>query len=68
MAQSVVWFSSINRSSLGTAGGKGANLGELYNSKFPIPNGFVVTSDAYKEFLEVCQDVSSINESNAHFI
>ena len=28
-------------------GGKGANLGEMYN-KFNVPNGFVITTIAYK--------------------
>jgi rifampicin phosphotransferase len=30
-----------------TAGGKGANLGELARAKFPVPDGFVLTTDAY---------------------
>src|SRR3989344_4077680 len=34
------------------AGGKGANIGEMYNLKLPVPPGFVVTSEAYKYFLE----------------
>jgi len=29
------------------AGGKGANLGELVAGGFPVPDGFVVTTDAY---------------------
>jgi phosphohistidine swiveling domain-containing protein len=29
------------------AGGKGANLGELVSAGFPVPSGFVVTTDAY---------------------
>jgi rifampicin phosphotransferase len=30
------------------AGGKGANLGELINGGFPVPDGFVLTTDAYQ--------------------
>ena len=30
-----------------SAGGKGANLGELARASFPVPDGFVLTTDAY---------------------
>src|SRR5947207_15307736 len=30
-----------------TAGGKGANLGELIAAGFPVPDGFVLTTVAY---------------------
>lgn len=33
-------------------GGKGANLGEMTNAHIPVPNGFVVTSQTYFDFLE----------------
>ena len=32
---------------LAVAGGKGANLGELIRAGFPVPEGFVITTDAY---------------------
>lgn len=38
---------AFGRSDIARAGGKGANLGELLNHGFPVPNGFVVTTDAY---------------------
>lgn len=34
------------------AGGKGANLGEMIRAGIPVPPGFVVTAEAYKEFIE----------------
>jgi len=37
---------------LAEAGGKGANLGEMYEAGFPIPNGFVTTSGAYFRYLD----------------
>lgn len=37
---------------LARAGGKGANLGELVRRGFPVPEGFVVTTDAYRALLE----------------
>ena len=48
----VRWFSEIHKEDIPMAGGKGANLGEMYNSKFPIPPGFVVTAQAYRYFIE----------------
>ncbi|PSK95450.1 pyruvate,water dikinase [Murinocardiopsis flavida] len=37
---------------LATAGGKGANLGELVRRGFPVPAGFVVTTAAYTALVE----------------
>ncbi|MFZ5424820.1 MAG: phosphoenolpyruvate synthase [Patescibacteria group bacterium] len=48
----VLWFSEINKKDIPLVGGKGANLGEMYNADIPVPNGFVVTSHAYFEFLK----------------
>jgi pyruvate, water dikinase len=48
----ILWFSDINMNSLSRVGGKAASLGEMFNMKLPIPNGFCVTADAYKYFLE----------------
>ncbi|MCC7570223.1 phosphoenolpyruvate synthase [Candidatus Micrarchaeota archaeon] len=47
----IYWFKELNKNSLPIAGGKGANLGEMFNSNFPIPNGFVTSSNAYYEFI-----------------
>ncbi|GAB2471201.1 hypothetical protein GCM10027030_02330 [Luteococcus sediminum] len=33
---------------LATAGGKGANLGELTQAGFPVPDGFVIAADTYR--------------------
>ena len=53
MVAHVLWFSEIGKNDIKTAGGKGANLGEMYTAGIPVPNGFVVTSDAYFDFIEV---------------
>jgi len=50
--KNIFWFSELSKKSLAEAGGKGANLGEMYQNGFPIPNGFVVTSGAYYKHLE----------------
>ena len=46
-----MWFSEINKNDVVIAGGKGANLGEMYQAGFPIPPGFVVTASAYDKHL-----------------
>ncbi len=48
----VKWFSELNKDSGLVAGGKGANLAEIYNLKIPVPPGFVVTAQAYDYFIE----------------
>lgn len=48
----VLWFSEIDKSSGPQVGGKGANLGEMVRSGFPVPDGFVVTAQAYFQFLD----------------
>ena len=48
----IKWFSEINNKDILIVGGKGASLGEMYNNKFPIPPGFVVTSEAYKYYID----------------
>jgi len=50
--QDILWFKEINFEDTNQTGGKGANLGEMYNIGIPVPNGFVVTSSAYFQFIE----------------
>lgn len=47
----LVWFNEVDKEDIGLVGGKGANLGEIVNNGFPIPPGFIVTSEAYLSFL-----------------
>ncbi|MEM2873880.1 MAG: phosphoenolpyruvate synthase [Candidatus Nanoarchaeia archaeon] len=47
------WFKQLNKNSISEAGGKGANLAEMFNAHFPVPPGFVVTANAYKDFLKI---------------
>ncbi|MEO0281735.1 MAG: phosphoenolpyruvate synthase [candidate division WOR-3 bacterium] len=48
----IKFLNEMSRKDIPIAGGKGANLAEMYNMKLPVPNAFVVTSHAYKYFLE----------------
>ncbi len=50
--KNILWFGELTRNSLKEAGGKGANLGEMTGAGFPVPPGFVVTSDAYFKYLD----------------
>ncbi len=45
-------FSELGKGDIPIAGGKGANLGEMFNNDIPVPDGFVVTSNAYYKFIE----------------
>ncbi len=51
-APSIVWFREINPQDLQSVGGKGLNLGIMYRANFPIPPGFVITAQAYFEFVK----------------
>ncbi len=48
----VKWFSELNKNSGSIAGGKGANLSEIYNLGVPVPPGFVITAQAYDYFIK----------------
>ncbi len=58
----IKWFSELNKNSGPVAGGKGANLGEIYNAKIPVPPGFVVTAQAYDYFIEKAEIKKKISE------
>ena len=36
---------------LDNAGGKGANLSKLIRAGFPVPDGFIITTEAYQKFI-----------------
>lgn len=50
--EDVVWFSQIDKNDIDEVGGKGANLGELTKIGAPVPNGFIVTAQAYRKILK----------------
>lgn len=58
----VKWFSEINKDSGNVAGGKGANLGEIYNAKVNVPPGFVITAQAYDYFIDKARLDNKIKE------
>jgi len=48
----IVWFKDVDKNDIGLVGGKGANLGEMTKFGFPVPQGFIVTSEAYYQFIK----------------
>ena len=47
MSGVIAWFEDLGRADIPTAGGKGANLGEMVRAGLPVPPGFVVTAPGY---------------------
>ena len=48
----VAWLSAVSASDVDIVGGKAASLGELSSHNLPIPAGFTVTAEAYRDFIE----------------
>ena len=48
----VMWLSEVDKNDIPLVGGKGANLGELLRNEIPVPNGFVVDSRTFMDFIE----------------
>lgn len=48
----VLPFSKIRKEDIPHVGGKGANLGEMYSFGIPVPNGFVITAEAYQKVID----------------
>jgi len=49
--KNILWFNQVDKEDIPLVGGKGANLGEMASFGIPVPEGFVVTSKAYFDFL-----------------
>lgn len=64
----VTFFQEINSSDFMDTGGKGANLGELSGIKgIKVPEGFCVTTKAYKKAFENNQELNSLLDELAGF-
>jgi len=48
---SIRWFEQLSGGDTDQVGGKGANLGELVSFGMPVPPGFVLTANAFRQFL-----------------
>ncbi|MEL7566479.1 MAG: phosphoenolpyruvate synthase [Dehalobacterium sp.] len=60
MEKHVLYFSEIDRSHLPQVGGKGANLGEMTKAGFPVPQGFCVTTGAYRTFMRTSREMKEL--------
>ncbi len=67
----VVSLDDVDKDDVVYVGGKAANLGEMIQAKFPVPEGFVVTANAYRAFIsdnslgnKIDHLLSSINYQN----
>ncbi|MFH1713035.1 MAG: PEP/pyruvate-binding domain-containing protein [Candidatus Jacksonbacteria bacterium] len=75
MSKFIQPFFKLNKNDVALAGGKGASLGELTRifggqakAGFPVPEGFVITAQAFEKFLidtDLYQDIQSqLNKIN----
>ncbi len=51
------------RAMLENAGGKGANLAKLARAGFPVPDGFILTSEAYRRYLQANELAAGIHQA-----
>ncbi len=58
----IAFFKDIDKHDIPMVGGKGANLGEMWQNKFPVPNGFAVTTVSYDLFIEKNQIAQKISD------
>ncbi|MEK6958815.1 MAG: phosphoenolpyruvate synthase [archaeon] len=49
--KTLLWFEEVTMKDVPKVGGKGASLGEMTLANFPVPGGFIVTSDTYFKFV-----------------
>lgn len=77
----IVWFEEVGKNDVGLVGGKGANLGEMVNASLPVPYGFIITAQAYFDFIEKagiknrimsllskinCENSEELNQASKH--
>jgi phosphoenolpyruvate synthase/pyruvate phosphate dikinase len=55
-------FSEISKEDVAEVGGKGASLGEMIKAGIPVPPGFVVTAEAFKQFYNAQLPVDVIEQ------
>ena len=60
--KAIVWFNEVTKKDVPIVGGKGANLGEMINAHIPVPTGFIVTADAYFDFLKRSKVIGEIRK------
>ncbi len=61
IADVIVWFDQIGKDDVALVGGKGANLGEMTRHQIPVPPGFVVSTHAYRQFVQTASLEATIH-------
>jgi len=71
MVENILWFSEVTMANVDQVGGKGASLGEMVQNNFPVPNGFVISAQAYFNFVketgiqdEIIKKIDAIDVEN----
>jgi len=49
--KTILWANEVTQKDVPTVGGKGANLGEMVGNNFPVPDAFIITAEAYWQYL-----------------
>ena len=63
MDKKIVDVNELHVEDIPIVGGKGANLGELTNAGFPVPEAFVLTTASYDYFIKSAKLMDRINEA-----
>ena len=68
-------FKQLSKHDIPIAGGKGASLGEITQTKIPVPPGFVVLANTFEKFLEetdlnveLDSTLNTVNHKEVHTI
>lgn len=48
----IAWLEEVGSKDVSLVGGKGASLGEMMNEELPVPRGFAVTAQAFRQFID----------------
>ena len=58
----IKWFKDIKSDDFQLVGGKGFNLSQMYQSHINVPNGFVVLSSVYDDYINNNKIEEKIND------
>ena len=56
----VVALDRVKAEDVASVGGKGANLGTMLAAGLPVPPGFCVTTEAFRQFVSSCRDMEPL--------
>lgn len=66
MEKYVLSFNEIDKTCFPYVGGKGANLGEMVKAGFPVPQGFCITTRAYRAFVQQSIEINGLFDQLGH--